>query len=228
MSAPALLHFSGIRQRVRGAQLLDIESLTLDAGQCLLLRGDNGAGKTTLAKILAGLLQPDALEVSCNGRRVVPAERTVLLRKTCLYLHQQPYLFDSSVFDNIAYGLRRRAIASNAIRERVDNGLDWGGLAHLAERNAKALSGGERQRVALIRARVLQPPVLLLDEPTNGMDSAARQQALQLIVALREEGVSIVLVSHDYRPDMQFADLELCLSGGCLHSLDKAPGAVLE
>ncbi|MCK5430364.1 MAG: ABC transporter ATP-binding protein, partial [Anaerolineales bacterium] len=120
-----------------------------------------------------------------------------------IYLHQNPYLFDRSVTDNIAYGLRHRKCSIKDISRKVSEAMDWAGIGHLQLRNARELSGGERQRVAFARARILSPRVLLLDEPTTGVDPVTRQDFWKLIIHLvapviQGEGDVAVLISTPY------------------------------
>ena len=138
------------------------------------------------------------------------------MRGDIIYLHQQPYLFDRSVTDNIAYGLRRRGLPLNAISSKVSEALEWAGIAHLQLRNARDLSGGERQRVAFARARILSPRILLLDEPTSNMDSESRNQAYRMIKRLKDEGVSIIVATHEYHTIAHLCDEHLSLQAGGL------------
>ena len=186
-----------------------------------MLRGDNGVGKTTLMKILSGLLDADTLTVAHKGVAVGASSVRSKLRGNIVYLHQQPYLFDCSVFDNVAYGLKRRQLSTGEIRGRVDAALVWGELAHLASRNGRQLSGGERQRVALVRGYVLRPNAMLLDEPTAGMDTESREQALALVGKMRRDGMSVVISSHELIADSSFADEFMLLKSGHLTRFDE-------
>lgn len=98
----------------------------------------------------------------------------------------------------------------------VSEALDWAGIAHLQLRNAHELSGGERQRVAFARARILSPRILLLDEPTSNMDSESRGQAYRMIKRLKEEGVSIIVASHEFHTIAHLCDEHLALEAGRL------------
>ena len=221
MSAQALFRFTRLHKRIDGRELLSIEELVLEGGHCILLRGDNGVGKTTLMKILSGLLDVDTLTVAHKGVAVGASSVRSKLRGNIVYLHQQPYLFDCSVFDNVAYGLKRRQLSTGEICGRVDAALVWGELAHLASRNGRQLSGGERQRVALVRGYVLRPNAMLLDEPTAGMDTESREQALALVGKMRRDGMSVVISSHELITDSSFADEILHLKSGRLTRLDE-------
>jgi tungstate transport system ATP-binding protein len=112
-------------------------------------------------------------------------------------MHQHPYLFRTSVRDNIAYGLRARGVAHDEIERRVGAALGWAGIVHVQDTAPEKLSGGEVQRVALARAKVLEPDLLLLDEPTSNLDGHAREQVIALIGELAAEGRSVVMVCHD-------------------------------
>ncbi|MDH3888565.1 MAG: ATP-binding cassette domain-containing protein, partial [Gammaproteobacteria bacterium] len=125
--------------------------------------------------------------------------------------------FDRSVTDNIAYGLRRQGLSIKDISRKVSEALDWAGIAHLQLRNARELSGGERQRVAFARARILSPRVLLLDEPTANMDSESREQAHRMIKQLKEDGVSILLSTHEFHTIAHLCDAHFSLQSGSLH-----------
>lgn len=130
-------------------------------------------------------------------------------------------MFDRSVADNIAYGLRNKGLAPERIKQEVRQALAWAGLRHLAQRNAQELSGGEKQRVALTRARVLAPRLLLLDEPIANMDLESREQTLDLIRRLKHDGISAIVTSHEPYISEVIGDehLHLCKTGPFRHGI---------
>ena len=194
----ALLHFRDLRKTLpRDRLLLDIAELSIDAGTCTMVTGDNGVGKTTLLKITAALEAPDSALVDYDGMSLPWSAARRHFRHDVIYLHQQAYLFDCSVADNVAYGLRHAQRPRAAHAGAVEHALRWAGLNHLAHRNVRELSGGERQRVALTRAFVLAPRVLLLDEPFAGLDAESRNRTCHLIQRLTSEGGAVVLTSHE-------------------------------
>ncbi|TDJ70982.1 MAG: ABC transporter ATP-binding protein [Proteobacteria bacterium] len=217
MKPEPILQFRGLRKFLANRWLLDISELSISAGQCMILSGDNGVGKTTLLKIMAGLEPPDAGEVSYDGKVLPLRTAPQQYRDNIVYLHQSPYLFDCSVIDNVAYGLRRRRMPRAAVQAKVAEVLEWAGLEHLGKRNAKYLSGGEKQRVALARARVLAPKVLLLDEPIASMDYKSRERTYVLIERLKKEGMSVVITSHELSAVLPLADVHMYLRDGKLH-----------
>jgi tungstate transport system ATP-binding protein len=208
--------------RMGGEPLLAVARFELPAGSCTILSGRNGAGKTTLLKIAAGLMRPDQVKVQIDSACVDWRSARPTLRKHSIYMHQHAYMFDTSVANNVAYGLRKAGVPAAQRDDAVRTALEWAGLAPLAARNARHLSGGERQRLALARARVLSPAVLLLDEPTTNMDREARQQSFFLIRRLVSEGTGVVIASHDRQIIGQLGDQHLHLADGRLREMDVA------
>ncbi|EIJ41094.1 ABC-type cobalt transport system, ATPase component [Beggiatoa alba B18LD] len=191
--------------------ILDIPSLTIATQGCVVLNGRNGSGKTTLLKVIAGLFAPQQAQVvwgTTDKPQTWQKARSHLITQT-VYLHQQPYLFDMSVTENIAYGLRQLSLPRQTVLTKVKQALAWAELEHLANRHARQLSGGEKQRVALTRARVLSPRLLLLDEPTASMDKTAKEQTYSLIRRLVAENVSVILTSHELENHVPFNDSSL-------------------
>lgn len=131
-------------------------------------------------------------------------------------------MLDTSVERNVAYGLRLRKDPRASIYETVAEALRWARLDHLAHRNARSLSSGEKQRVALTRARVVAPSVLALDEPTNNMDQQSRISTYQLIDELRNDGMAIIVASHDQTGVTAISDHHTQLVGGKLIEVEPA------
>lgn len=221
-----IVRYNGLRKTVHGRLLLDIDVLEINEHTCVALSGRNGAGKSTLMRIIAGLETPDSVTVTFDGKPLPWRRACRQMRTHVIYLHQNPYLFDCSVTDNIAYGLRRQQLPIREISHKVSEALDWAGIGHLQLRNARELSGGERQRVAFARARILSPRVLLLDEPMTNMDSEAREQTCRMIRRLKDDNVSILLATHEYQTVAYLCDTHLSLEAGHLQSrsVDMAGG----
>jgi tungstate transport system ATP-binding protein len=188
----------GLCKRHGTRTVLDGAAFELEAGAAYVLTGDNGAGKSTLLRILGGLERADAGTMRFDGRALdLAAGYPAGLRAQILYVHQHPYLFQTSVAGNIGYGLARRGVG-RAERERlVAEAIDWAGLGAVAGTPPHRLSGGERQRVALARARALSPRLYLFDEPTASLDAAARRRAVALIERLKSDRNCVVVACHD-------------------------------
>ncbi len=170
-----------------GKRLLDVGALTLGKGDLIVLTGDNGSGKTTFLKMIAGLERGDFLAM----------ERSDFDRREIVYVHQHPYLFNTSIADNIGYGLRLRKVARAEREERVADAIAWAGVGHLLAVAPRRLSGGEKQRVALARARALLPRVLLVDEPTANLDAQSRAQVIELLRKTATGENCVVVACHD-------------------------------
>lgn len=211
------IHITGIRKHFGARCILDAVDVELAAGQCQVLSGRNGAGKTTLMRILAGLEPPDAAEVIINDTPRPWRQARTGLRREVIYLHQQAYMFDASVKDNVEYGLRAARVPALQRRARVAEGLERMDLSHLCGAHARTLSGGERQRVALARAWVLHPRVLLLDEPTANMDRESCEQTWFLLRRLKTERLCVIVATHDRQTFAALPDLHLHLENARLH-----------
>ncbi len=172
---------------------LSVESLDLYPRQIYALTGPNGAGKSTLLRIMALLALPQQGSVRFAGGASSFAEQ----RKRVTLVEQSPYLFQGSVADNLAYGLKLRGIDGKEQRRRIELTLSIVGLEDFALRMAKELSGGEIQRVALARALVFKPELLLLDEPTANIDSKSLQAFEALLCRLPKYGVTVLFSTHD-------------------------------
>ena len=177
--------------------VLDDITLQIDEGEMLALLGPNGSGKTTLLKILAFLEKPESGELKFQGETVTDknAER---MRLQSAMVFQRTLLFSTSVYNNIAYGLKMRKLPQNTIKEEVKKVLRLVKLEGFEKRSAKKLSGGEQQRVALSRALVLKTKLLLLDEPTANLDPKNAQIIEEVIATInRELRTTIVMATHN-------------------------------
>jgi tungstate transport system ATP-binding protein len=200
-----LLEVSNLEKRFGDRLLFSFERLVIEAGQVYILTGPNGAGKSTLLRILAGLEPAEAEEMHYQGHPIALYPYSPELRRTIVYVHQHPVMFDRSLAANVGYGLAGSGLSRQERDERVEEAIAWAGITHWHDRPAATLSGGEKQRVALARARVLRPALLLLDEPTSSLDGAAREQVLQLIPRLRDDGCGLIITSHE-RDMMNLSD----------------------
>jgi putative ABC transport system ATP-binding protein len=195
MAAPtARIEVSALLIERAGRRLLDGADLRVEAGAIAVVEGASGSGKTTLLKAIATLIAVDGGRVLLDGVDAAVIAPTVFRRRVA-YVPQQPPMLAGSVTDNLATGPRLRGgelgeAAAGALLERV--GLP----ASFGSREARDLSGGERQRVALARALANEPLALLLDEPTAALDPASAARVLDLVVALANDGLGVVVVTH--------------------------------
>jgi len=212
----ALLEVRGLVTRFGERQILDVAALDLDNGRHYVLTGGNGAGKSTLLRVLAGLQPADVQAFRYAGKAIDLARYPRWLRHEIVYVHQHPYLFNTSVAANFGYGLAAQGVARGEREPRVRAAIEWAGVAHLLRVPPWKLSGGEKQRVALARAWVVQPRVLLLDEPTANLDAEARGQVLELLQEIARGDTCVVVACHDREIiDMPYVEV-LHLEGGRL------------
>ncbi|MCQ3937433.1 MAG: ABC transporter ATP-binding protein [Chloroflexi bacterium] len=198
-----------------------LERLTIQHGEVLAVVGPNGAGKSTLLLTLARLLKPERGEIQFNGQQA-RAESDAVYRRRIALVMQDPLLFDMSVFDNVAAGLRFRGMSKNEVQSKVPLWLERLGVGHLAKRKADQLSGGEAQRVSLARALALEPQLLLLDEPFSALDPPTRSSLLEDLGALlKETGTTTVFVTHDLPEAAQLAGRIAVIIGSRLHQIGK-------
>ncbi len=192
-----LILFERVLKQFGSRTVLDIDSLALCSGQSYALTGDNGAGKTTLLRVMAGLEPAQLARARYRGQALDLGVYPDWLRRDIIYVHQHPYLFRSSVKDNIAYGLDARGTSRRERERLVQEAISWAGVEHLLASPAQKLSAGEKQRVALARARVLKPRLFLLDEPTANLDAEARHQTLALVRDLCDANGTALIACHD-------------------------------
>jgi tungstate transport system ATP-binding protein len=198
---------------------LQLEHLAIQNGEVLAVVGPNGAGKSTLLLTLARLLKPERGEIQFNGTQASAESDTVYRRRIALVM-QDPLLFDTTVFENVASGLKFRGIHKDEIRGRVPLWLERLGVGHLAKRRANQLSGGEAQRVSLARALILEPQLLLLDEPFSALDPPTRSRLLDdLDTLLKETATTTVFVTHDLPEAAQLATRIAVFIGNRLHQV---------
>lgn len=216
---PYSITFHNLKKSFNDRVLFDIPRLTIESGKCILLSGINGSGKSTLLKIIAGLEAPNQADIIHNDKRMDWKSAYKQFHKEIIYLHQTPLMFDATVAENITYGMRKQGFSISTIRQNLERALQWAELGQLKMNNAKRLSGGEKQRVALARAYVLSPKVLLLDEAFSNLDTEGRKRTFEQICKLKEEGIGIILTSHELTQITSLTELHLKLKNGRLETI---------
>lgn len=186
-------------------------SLTIPEGSFFALLGPSGCGKTTTLRMIAGLEEPTVGTISLGETDITytkPYQRPIntVFQNYALFPHL-------SIYENIAFGLRRRGIKD--VDEAVSKALDLVELPHLAQRKPTQLSGGQQQRIALARAIVNRPALLLLDEPLGALDlKLRRQMQIELKWIQKEVGLTFVHVTHDQEEAMTMADTIAVMNEG--------------
>ncbi|MEX2646981.1 MAG: ATP-binding cassette domain-containing protein, partial [Gaiellaceae bacterium] len=204
-TAPADIRLESVTKRFDDVVAVDGISLEIERGSFFALLGPSGCGKTTTLRMIGGFEQPDGGRILLGDRDVTalpPYRRDVntVFQSYALFPHL-------SVFDNVAFGLRRRHVRGDGVKGRVREILRIVRLEGLERRKPRQLSGGEQQRVALARALVVRPQVLLLDEPLGALDLKLRKQMqLELKAIQHDVGITFVHVTHDQEEAMTMAD----------------------
>ncbi|MBW2558182.1 MAG: ABC transporter ATP-binding protein [Deltaproteobacteria bacterium] len=185
-------------------------------GESLYLYGQNGTGKSTLLSCLVGLLHPQAGSIRIAGM-VSPRPERLLGKVAMLFQNPSRQLFEDTVFDEVAFSLKRMRLSSSQIKVDVMNALELMEISDLAQRSPLTLSFGEQHRVTLASILAPCPQVLLLDEPFAGLDFEQRRRILHTLKIIRDRHKTTVLIaSHTSLPDPTWADSSLVLREGTL------------
>jgi tungstate transport system ATP-binding protein len=204
-----------------GREILHVDHLAIQRGEILVLVGPNGAGKSTLLTTLALIERPTGGVIELDGLPVDWRSGALAARRRLAVVFQEPLLFDTTVSENVATGLKLRGVSHREQLPRVQHWLEQFGIGRLAGRQARTLSGGEAQRVSLARALVLEPELLLLDEPFAALDAPSRESlADDLLPLLRETATTTVLVTHDRDEARELGDRIGVIVDGQLAQLD--------
>jgi thiamine transport system ATP-binding protein len=208
-----MLRVAGVSVRLDETDALDRVSLEVGEGEVVAVLGPSGSGKTTLLRVIAGLQRPDAGRVLLDGHDLapVPPHR----RGIGLVFQEHALFFHRDVCGNVAFGLRMRGDAPEAVESRVREVLELVGLSGFERRSVATLSGGEQQRVALARALAPAPRVLLLDEPLGSLDRRLRDRLLDDLAKLfRALEVTAVYVTHDQAEAFELGDRVAIMRAG--------------
>ena len=216
--AVADVRLDHVTKRFDDVLAVDDLSLAIDRGAFFALLGPSGCGKTTTLRMIGGFDEPSAGTIFLGDRDVTgvpPYKRDVntVFQSYALFPHL-------TIFENVAFGLRRRGVKGDKVRGRVERILELVQLGGLGGRKPRQLSGGQQQRVALARALVNNPRVLLLDEPLGALDLKLRKEMQLFLKALQHElGVTFVHVTHDQEEAMTMADQIAVMNRGRIEQL---------
>lgn len=209
-----ILRGEGIVVVRRGRTILDVDSIEVSRGEVLAILGPNGAGKTTLLSVLGTVIEPDRGRLFFQGRELVGPVRSEFRRRTG-FVFQDPLLFDGTVLFNAKLGLFFRDIKGEEADRRALFWLNRLGVSNLKNAGVWGLSGGEARRVSIARALAFEPDILLLDEPFASLDMFARERLMtDLRETFKENGLTVLLVSHDLRDIQSLADRLIVVQSG--------------
>jgi tungstate transport system ATP-binding protein len=203
-----------ILKTYNGNQVLKDCSFSFERAGIYVLTGSNGCGKSTFLRICSLLEEPDKGEIFyIEGGAALPCD--IALKRRMTLVLPKVGLFNTTLFKNVAYGLRIRGIKGKEAADRVDKMLDFVGLGHKKDQNALTLSSGETQRAGLARALVIEPDILFLDEPTASVDEKSTGAIEDIILRLKQDGSCVVVMTtHDHSQAARLADFLMVMKDG--------------
>ena len=209
-----ILQIAGLKIRRGGVQVLDLPCFSIAAEEKVAIIGPNGAGKSSLLLGMVCIIRRESGTITFRDREVTPGEEIMYRRKIAM-VFQEPLLFDTTVLDNVAEGLRIRGTGRSESRRLAMESLELLKVGHLEGRSAHKLSGGEAQRVSLARALAVRPELILMDEPFSSLDLPTRiVLAEDLGRILHESGTAAIIATHDRLEAFHVVDRLLVLDGG--------------
>ena len=197
----------------------DVKDITFHVkrGEWLSIVGHNGSGKSTTVRLIDGLLEAESGEIVIDGQRLTE-ENVWSIRRQIGMVFQNPdnQFVGATVEDDVAFGLENQGLSRQEMKKRVEEALDLVGMLDFKKREPARLSGGQKQRVAIARALAMKPKVMLFDEPTSALDPEMVREVLDVMKSLAEEGMTMVIVTHEMGFAKEVADRVLFVDGGLI------------
>lgn len=221
-----MIRFERVSKHYGGNRALNDVNFHIEPGSMVFLTGHSGAGKSTLLRLIMMLDRATRGNVIVNGRNLTTSPdrlATQVRQGTGMIFQDHKLLKDKTVADNVALPMMIAGLKYGDIKKRVRAALDKVGLSGKENAWPQTLSGGEQQRVGIARAIVAMPPLLLADEPTGNLDPALSRELFGLFEEVSEQGVTVLVASHDLDLIRQMRKRVLVLSGGRL--ADDIPAA---
>lgn len=210
-----IIKVQSLQKEYSGKRVLDIENLEIEKGKITAVIGPSGAGKSTLLHLLNEIEAPSSGTIWFEGKRIDDKTMSLELRRKMVMVFQRPLVFNTTVYDNLAYGLKLRGMRKEEIRKRVEEMLEVTGLKDKSQQKAITLSGGEAQRVAIGRAIIIRPEVLFLDEPTANLDPANISMIEELIKYARDNyKLTVMIITHNMFQAKRLSDNTVFMLNG--------------
>ncbi|MDR0410291.1 MAG: energy-coupling factor ABC transporter ATP-binding protein [Spirochaetaceae bacterium] len=201
--------------------------LEIEAGKCLIITGANGSGKTVLMKIITGLMEASSGEVLFKGS---PIERAInSLRKSVGLVFQDAdaQIIGETVNEDVALGPKNLKLPPQVVKERVEAAIKASGLDGKSDFLARSLSGGEKRRLAVAGILAMGCQTIIMDEPFANLDWHGVRSVLQIILDLKQDSKTVIILTHELEKVLAFADRLVVLCGGCV-VCDGTPEDVLD
>ncbi|WP_017753532.1 ATP-binding cassette domain-containing protein [Calidifontibacillus oryziterrae] len=217
-----MIHLQDVEVVKKEKSIVRVSHLQITTGKVTGVIGPNGAGKSSLLKVMALLDNPTSGVIKLKQKQVFPGKINIEERRKVSVVFQQPLMLDTTVFNNVAAGLKFRRLPKAIIKEKVQYWLKQFGVNHLSGQRARTLSGGEAQRVSIARAMATEPEVLFLDEPFSALDLPTRRKLLKdFQEIIRNTKTTTIIVSHDYQEIQFLCDEVIIMFEGKM--IDKVP-----
>jgi tungstate transport system ATP-binding protein len=213
----SIIKIKNLKKLYNNKAVLDIHYLDFQESKIYAIVGPNGSGKTTLLNILNLLMRPEEGQIFFHDQEIINHSNAKILeiRRKMTLVDQDPFLFNTTIYNNIAYGLKVRSIPYIIQQRKIKNALDIVGLSGLENRKIDQLSGGEAQRVVIARALVIEPEILFLDEPTTSIDQKYIAKVEKIIKKIRKElKTTVIFTTHDLSQAYRLADEVISLLEG--------------
>ena len=200
-----------------GTEALKNVNIQIKKGEKIAIMGPNGAGKSTLFSHFNGLSEPTSGHVEIDGEKIVfTREELLKVRQKVGIVFQDPndQLFAPTVKEDVAFGPMNLGLDYDEVNARIKEALEMVGMSGFEDKTPHHLSGGQQKRVAIAGIIAMRPEIMILDEPTAGLDPEGVDKVLNILNKLNEEGMSIIISSHDIEMVNHFADKIFVLYGG--------------
>ena len=200
-----------------GTQALKNVNIKIKKGEKIAIMGPNGAGKSTLFSHFNGLNEPTSGHVEIDGEKIIfERDELIKVRQKVGIVFQDPndQLFAPTVKEDVAFGPMNLGLDYDEVEKRIRESLEMVGMSGFEEKTPHHLSGGQQKRVAIAGIIAMRPDIMILDEPTAGLDPEGVDKVLDILNNLNNEGISIVISSHDIEMVNQFADKIFVLHDG--------------
>jgi tungstate transport system ATP-binding protein len=205
------IKLENIKKIYNGKTVLNVKNLTIKENIITGILGPNGSGKTTMMKIIADLLEPESGRIIYNGQYFNK------IKDNLTYVSHNSYLFNDTVYENIAAPLKFREKENSYIEKRVKELIKMFKIGYLKDKNALNLSGGEKQKVSLARALSFNPEILIIDEPTANIDPNFIKLIESTLKSINEKyKTTILIVTHNTAQSFRLCDEIVFMKDGCV------------
>ena len=208
-------------------EVLSAINLDIYEGECLLIAGSNGSGKTVLMKIVSGLLNPSKGEVLFHGKPLAEAGRELRRALGLVFQDAEAQIIGETVEEDIAFGPRNLGFPKSSIASHIAMALESTGLTEKRSALTRGLSGGEKRRLAIAGVIAMGCDTVIMDEPFANLDWPGVVQALDCILALKSQGKTVIILTHELEKVLALAERMVILHQGQIRE-DGTPEAVLE